>query len=283
MTSALLLCHFAARLACCLIFKAIGSSFDARLSAFYLSTATVGLLLVCAPFYSALFWSGYQEASLAVWLLVCLKAAALGYAFFEAQKLRAKSLSASILVDPIGLPFIAIANAIGGERLLPFQWVSVLGLTVFGVLCATHGNIKDLPKGGGRGVLNLLVLTVCLAHIDYEVLAQTNWYFYLLTSNLCMMGLSYVFSRQALVAQLERPAKGLLFPCIASLSFAVSELSKFSLMDTTISVSIMSAIGVVFMPIMLAIGALVWHERTWREQLAWGLAAAVLMIPLVLW
>jgi drug/metabolite transporter (DMT)-like permease len=67
---------------------------------------------------------------------------------------------------------------------------------------------------------------------------------------------------------------------LAGISYAATELVKFYQQVTINPVSVVVTVQAMTKPVILVLSALIWKERTVKEQLAWGLAAFVITLPL---
>lgn len=238
-------------------------------------------LIAISPFYGTLFFDGMHDMASEYWIaaLLLLKGCVLWLLFFNGQVLTEQSLSAAKFVLPTALGAIAITNSVLGEVLTLKEWIAALGLCILGVSFAFRGHVQELGAQGRFLFLKLVCLSIIAATLDYIILSHINWYFLLFVTNFLML----------FVALLRRPAltvwKDALFrkeSIFAGSVFTVGELLKFYLMVSVLPMTVVISAQVAVIPMILILSALIWGERSWKEQLVWGILSVGLLLLLFL-
>jgi len=123
-------------------------------------------------------------------------------------------------------------------------------------------------------------LAVVLAVVDQIVLPRANWYSYLWVFNSVLLAVSLGMNfRQAAVLK-----SAALHPAAiaAGVFYMATELTKFYQMVSINPVSVVVTAQAMTKPVILVLSALIWKERTVKEQLVWGVAAFLITLPLFL-
>lgn len=234
------------------------------------------------PFFGDLLWAGLEKMQAAPWLfgLAAIKGVVLYGLFVVSQDLMKVSLSSRHYVTPLSIGFMTIVNSFLGESLTGVQWFSCLGLFFLAVGFFLKGHLADLSRDGKIAYAKLVALAVLLAAVDQVVLPKANWYSYLWVFNtvLLVFALGLNFRQAGIVkAALTHP-----MAISAGAFYMATELCKFYQMVTINPVSVVVTVQAMTKPVILILSALIWHERTVKEQMAWGLAAFLVTLPLFL-
>lgn len=238
--------------------------------------------LACVwPLYHGLLAKGVGQAMMHPWLwgAFVLKGGVLWVLYVMQQKLTRASMSSGQYVMPVALGLITAGNAFFGEHLSHVQLASALGLCLLGVLFALRGHVVDTGRGGRRLFVFVVGVAAVSAVMDQVILSHSNWYILLLMSNLVLLALGLWFHRgwgNLRTAVFSWPGVA------AGGTFTVYELVKFYQMVSINPVSLVVMMKVASIPAILVISALVWRERSWREQAVWGVLSLLLLLPVVL-
>jgi hypothetical protein len=213
--------------------------------------------------------------------LAAVKGGLLYVLLVVSQELMKESLSSRHYVTPLAVGLIALVNHALGEKLTAAQWVSALGLCALSAGFFFKGHLAELSRPGRIAYAKLVLLTAAIAAIDHAALQTVNWYALLLVGNIVLVSLALALNgaRPAVLkaALLTKPAM------LAGICYAATELVKYYQQVTINPVTAVVTVQAATKPVILALSALIWKERTLTEQLAWGLAAfALVVLPMAL-
>jgi drug/metabolite transporter (DMT)-like permease len=264
-----------------LIFKVCAVKLDHRTAPIFISSFLLLGTVLTLPFYHTLLATGFvQLLDTPPALFFCLlKGIVIWYAIFLGQKLTQHSLSSSRFVLPPALALAAFVNMFLGEILSTGQWISVLGLSLLGIAFFFKGHLKELTIESKKIYLILIAITVILISTDFYTVSHSNWYVHLFLSN-AVLFIFCLIQRKPLA--IWRSALLSKEGALAGFSMVVYEFIKFSAMITYVPVTTITSVQAAATPIILALTALIWKERSWQEQLIWGvLTTLFLMIALI--
>lgn len=262
-------------------YKVASSRLDHNTAPIYTSLwVIIGLLLVF-PAFKQLFFDGLITIKVAPFLLLLLlaKGIFLWALFYNRLILTEKSLSAGIYFLPTALGFIAVINSFLGEQLKTLEWVVALGLCFLGGAFALRGHLQELGFQGRILFFKLVAISIVLATLDQLILTETNWYILLLITNIFMLGVCFV---RKLSIETWRSALLRKEAFLAGSVFSVGELFKFYLMVSILPMSVVISAQVATIPVVLILSALIWGERSWKEQFLWGILSTGLLLLLFL-
>jgi hypothetical protein len=125
-----------------------------------------------------------------------------------------------------------------------------------------------------------VALSVPLASFDHVLIGESNWYAPLLISNIVLLSLALALNRARgdvlKAAFLHKSA------VLAGSVYMLTELVKHYQMVSINPVTAVVTMQAATKPVILILSAVLWKERTVREQLAWGAMAFVVTLPLFL-
>lgn len=253
---------------------------DHRTAPIFISVWTLIGLAIVAPVYGHLWAEGWEKFMARPWLLLLAvgKGGLLYFLFVISQDLMKVSLSSRHYVTPLAVGLIAIVNSFLGESLTAAQWLSCLGLCVLAAGFFFKGHLSDLDRRARLSYAALVGLSVILSALDQVLTKNTNWFSLLLVSNIILLAVSV-----ALNGARKEVLKSALFSRAAALAgifYAATELVKFYQMIAYNPVSVIAVVQAMTKPVILVLSALIWKERTVREQLAWGVLAFLAALPL---
>lgn len=265
-----------------LTLKLCSNRLDHRTAPLFISGWTLLGLALVFPLYGHLAGEGLTVFTAHPWLfmLCLLKGFLLYYLFVISQRLTAVSLSSRHYVTPLAVGIVVILNSFLGEDLTAAQWFSSLGLCALAVVFFARGHLSDMGKDARQSYAMLVGLAAVLAVMDQVLMKNSNWYVVLLVPNLFLFALALVFSRKEkalLSAALLHPAAA-----AAGAVYMMTELLKFYQMVTINPVTVIMVVQALTKPVILVLSALIWRERTVREQLVWGVLAFIIGLPLFL-
>lgn len=264
-----------------LVFKVASHKIDHRTAPAFMCLWVLAGLGLTFPLYGDLWYAGWQGLIEQPWLalLMLAKGGLLWLLFSQKQHLNKMSLSARNYTSPVAIGLMVFTNAAFGEQLATAELVAAMGLCALGLLFAFKGHLQDLPAQGKTLFGAAVLLTVACGTLDHILLTHLNWYVLLVVTNIILLAVvllqrgGFGRLRESLTAPLAIAAGAL---------FATTELVKFyqtvSYSPVTVVVTVQSAT----IPVLLILSALIWKERTWREQGLWGLLALALILPVIL-
>lgn len=260
--------------------KICSVALDHKTAPLFISGWTLLGLLCVSPFYGHLLKEGLAEylARPHLFLLSALKGGLLYLLFVISQELMKVSLSSRHYVTPLAIGLIAVTNSFFGENLLPNQWLAILGLFALSAGFFLKGHLSDLDTAGKRAYAKLVGLSVLLSSLDHVLTRDTNWFTLLLVSNVALLAVSLAFNARNLAVM--RAAAFHRAAALAGVFYATTELVKFYQQVTVNPVSVVVTVQAMTKPVILVLSALIWKERTVREQLLWGVLAFIAVLPL---
>lgn len=280
--SFLLLLLFVLTIGHLLTLKLCSNRIDHRTAPLFISLWTLLGLLAVSPFYGHLLPAGVEKLRAAplMFTLVIAKGVILYVLFIISQKLMQHSLSSRHYVTPLTAGLIAVSNGfLLGEGLKPQQWFSSIGLCLLAAAFLWRGHFADMPRQAKMYYAQLVALGVLTGGLDYQLTVSANWYTLLVISNVVLLSVAIIRHGRdvALVKQaLVHPAA-----IAAGAFYAVTELVRFYQLATINPVSVIVTVQSLTKPVILALSALIWKERTVKEQLVWGILAFALVLPMV--
>lgn len=253
---------------------------DHRTAPLYISLWTMIGLVVVMPLYGHLWAEGVAKmmAVPAVPIFAIIKGLSLYYLFVVSQELMQESLSSRHYVTPMAVGLIAVGNSFFGENLSPVQWVSALGLCAAAVAFFFKGHLADLSRTGKIAYAKLVVLAVFVAVLDHTLTRASNWYSLLWVSNIVLLAISLILNARNMAV--VRTAVLNPQAIWAGVFYAATELVKFYQQVSINPLTVVLMVQTLTKPVILIMSALIWKERTVREQLVWGIIVFVLvMLP----
>ena len=107
-----------------------------------------------------------------------------------------------------------------------------------------------------------------------------NWFSVLLVSNIVLLTLGLLVNRSN--KAVLRHAFMNKTAALAGIFYMAAELVKFYQQVTINPVTVVITVQAATKPVILILSAIVWRERTVREQLIWGILAFLVTLPLFL-
>ena len=234
----------------------------------------IGLALA-SPLYAAAAWTLTTAHPLVI-ALAMAKGGLLYMTLLWGQRLMRESLSSSLYTSPMSIGAIAIINFMLGERLAGLQWFSAVSVCLLSCLFFLRGHLSEMSRQAKRDYAIIVVLLVAMGGMDQFGISHIGWYGYLAVSNVVLLAIGLARHgdiKNAVFNRLALPA-GILF--------AVCELFKFYQSVTINPVTAVILTQNLATPVLLGLSAVVWKERTVKEQLIWGALAFALSVPLFL-
>lgn len=258
--------------------KVCSGRIDHRTAPLFISAWALIGLAATWPLNGHLWHEGLPRLAAQPWLapLAAVKGLLMYSRYIRGQQLTQVSLSSSNYVRPMSVGLIAVVNFMLGEKLTPAQWGAALGLCLLSVGFFFRGHLSDFTRREKLYYADLVGFNVALAAIDLVVIRGSNWMCDLLIGNLALLAVALVSSRRSpevLRAAFLHPAA-----IVAGVLFAVTEQVKFFQQVTINPISLVLTVQALTPPVILVLSAVVWKERTVKEQLIWGLSAFILVV-----
>jgi len=279
----LLLLLFLLTIAHLVTLKICSVKLDHRTAPVFVSLWVLAGLAATAPAFMPLWAEGY--AFLLAHPVMAALAAGKGVMLYVllvvSQQLMQISLSSRHYVTPLAVGILSVCNSFLGEQLSAGQWASALGLCALAAAFFFKGHLADLDRKSRIHYALLVGISVMLGALDHALLSKgMNWCTLLAVSHIVLLLLAIaLLHRQAAV---WKTALFALPAVLAGLTYAATELVKFYQQVTINPVTAVVTVQASTKPVIMLLAALVWKERTAREQLVWGVLALLVMLPLFL-
>lgn len=277
-----LLLLFALTLAHLVTLKLCSNRLDHRTAPLFVSGWTLIGLALAAPKFGYLLPEGLASVTdkpLYIGLIV-IKGLLLYRLFVVSQQLMAVSLSSRHYVTPLAVGLLAIGNWFLGEDLSAATWASALSLCALAAAFFWRGHLSDIDRAGKRAYGELVLLSVAGGMLDHSITSALNWYTLLLLSNLVL--LPFALAMVGRNWQLIKSAATHPMALLAGSVYAATELVKFYQQVDINPVTTVVIVQSMTKPVILALSALIWQERTVREQMIWGAVAFAAILPMIL-
>ena len=190
------------------------------------------------------------------------------------------SLSSRNYVTPLVVGIVSISNSFLGEQLKPEEWFAALGLCVLSAAFFFKGHLADLDRRSRLDYFLLVALSAPLSSLDHYLIKHINWFSVLLVSNIVLLVLGLLANRSN--KQVLRDAFLHKTAALAGIFYMAAELVKFYQQVSINPVTTVITVQAATKPVILILSALIWKERTVKEQLIWGILALVITLPLFL-
>lgn len=263
-----------------LTLKACSVRLDHRTAPIFISAWTLLGVALVSPFFGHLWAEGWAKFMAAPHLLALsvLKGALLYYLFVISQELMQESLSSRHYVTPMAVGLVAIVNATLGESLKAGQWIAALGLCALSAAFFFKGHLSDLSRRGKMSYVKLVGMAVLLAAFDHALTKNSNWFSLLLVSNATLLAVSLALTRGN--AAVLREALLHRMAAWAGIFYMATELVKFYQQVSINPVTAVATVQAATKPVILILSALLWKERTVKEQTVWGALAFAVTLPM---
>lgn len=241
---------------------------------------TIGLI-VTIPLFTPEWHAALTLLQNNLWLIIpiILKGWLIFMAIHHGMLLGKQSLSAGNFIIPAALTISPLLLFLLGEELTLMQMILCSSLGVMGISFFLRGHLADLNRNAKRSFFLITTATLGMIVCDYIIIQHGNWLL-LLAGTTCT---------QLIFIQHQKPTRQILklalfskYALLAGVSVAIFEFIGFYQMGTINPVSITVAIKASALPFTQLAAALIWQERTWQEQLSWGIITALLLAGLAL-
>lgn len=262
--------------------KVCSVTLDHRTAPLFISVWTLAGLAATAPLFGHLWAEGLAKfmANPAILGLTILKGGLLCYLFVLSQELMKVSLSSRHYVTPMAVGVMTVSNSFFGERLMPHELFVGFALCALAVTFFLKGHLSELDRRGRLAYAKLVLISAGLSTLDQVITRESNWYALLTVSYIVVLVMAVVWNFRTpanfRAAMLTRNA------ALAGILYAATELVKFYQQVTINPVTVVVITQALTKPVILVLSALIWKERTVKEQLVWGGLAFLIALPLFL-
>jgi hypothetical protein len=262
--------------------KVCSVTLDHRTAPLFISVWTLAGLAAASPLFGHLWAEGLAKfmANPAILGLTILKGGLLCYLFVLSQELMKVSLSSRHYVTPMAVGIMTVSNSFFGERLMPHELFVGFALCALAVTFFLKGHLSELDRRGRLAYAKLVLISAGLSTLDQVITRESNWYALLTVSYIVVFVMAVVWNFRTpanfRAAMLTRNA------ALAGILYAATELVKFYQQVTINPVTVVVITQALTKPVILVLSALIWKERTVKEQLVWGGLAFLIALPLFL-
>ncbi len=262
--------------------KVCSVTLDHRTAPLFISVWTLAGLAAASPLFGHLWVEGWGKfmANPAILGLTILKGGLLCYLFVLSQELMKVSLSSRHYVTPMAVGIMTVSNSFFGERLMPHELFVGFALCALAVTFFLKGHLSELDRRGRLAYAKLVLISAGLSTLDQVITRESNWYALLTVSYIVVFVMAVVWNFRTpanfRAAMLTRNA------ALAGILYAATELVKFYQQVTINPVTVVVITQALTKPVILVLSALIWKERTVKEQLVWGGLAFLIALPLFL-
>ncbi|MDI1228134.1 MAG: hypothetical protein PSY14_10665 [bacterium] len=262
--------------------KVCSVTLDHRTAPLFISVWTLLGLAAASPLFGHLWLEGWVKfmAKPGILALTVIKGGLLCYLFVLSQELMKVSLSSRHYVTPMAVGIMTVSNSFFGERLMPHELFVGFALCALAVTFFLKGHLSELDRRGRLAYAKLVLLSAGLSTLDQVITKESNWYALLIVSYLVVFVMAVVWNHRTpanfRAALLTRNA------ALAGILYAGTELVKFYQQVTINPVTVVVITQALTKPVILVLSAVIWKERTVKEQLVWGGLAFLIALPLFL-
>lgn len=265
-----------------LTLKICSVKLDHRTAPIFISLWTLLGAAAVWPLYGALWAEGWAKMTASGYLpaLAIAKGGLLYLLLVISQELMKESLSSRHYVTPLSIGLLTIFNALLGETLTPAQLTAAVGLCGLAAAFFFRGHLSDLSPQGKKTYLKLVVISALISSLDHVLIKGSNWYVPLLVSNVTLLALALLLNRAHV--KVLRDAAFDKSAMLAGVFYMATELVKNYQQVSINPVTAVITVQAATKPVILILSALLWKERTVKEQLAWGALGFIVTLPLFL-
>ncbi|HYD18798.1 MAG TPA: hypothetical protein VEF76_10005 [Patescibacteria group bacterium] len=255
---------------------------DHRTAPLFISVWTLLGLAAVYPLYGGLLAEGVESYAAKPWLLALTigKGGLLCYLFVLSQELMKVSLSSRHYVTPMAIGLVTISNGLLGERLMPHEMFAAFGLCALACAFFFKGHLSELDRRGRLSYAKLVLISAALSTLDHVLTKDTNWYTLLAVSYAVVFVAAVIWNARS-PANFRAALLGWQ-AALAGIAYAATELVKFYQQVAINPVTVVVIVQALTKPVILVLSAVIWKERTVKEQLVWGAAAFLIALPLFL-
>lgn len=263
-----------------LTLKVCSLKLDHRTAPIFIGLWTLLGAAATGPVFGHLWGEGLEKMQAApqLFALAVIKGGLLYFLFVTSQELMKESLSSRHYVTPLSIGLVTIMNGAMGETLSLKQLLPAVGLCLLAAGFFFRGHLADLSRKGRLDYLKLVVISAVLSSFDHVLIKGSNWYVALVITNITLLTLSLVLHRANMAVLKEAVFHK--SAALAGLFYMATELVKNYQQVTINPVTVVITVQAATKPLILILAALLWKERTVKEQMAWGIMAFVVTLPL---
>ena len=263
------------------LYKPAAKYFPAELSAaFTASWLMVGLLLTFPMLGHLYYDNAWQITASPYFLISLLKGVLLWYMITFQQKINKTSTSSSVFFGFISLALASLINNLFfKEGLALYQLLCICGLGLLGIMFVLRGDAKLLSRKGQLDFGLIIILGATFSVMDHVAIPKVGWYAHLLFSSVTMFVacLLYGISKQDYYKIFKNKSV-----VAAGVVYTIAEFLVIYASINVLPVSFVSVFMRMAAPVTMIISAVIYGEQSWKNQLAFGALAMLLILPLIL-
>lgn len=262
------------------LYKPVAKYFPAELSAAFTSCWLIVGLILSFPIFGHLYYDQAIKISTSPYLLLSvLKGVLLWLMIKLQQKINKTSTSSSVFFGFISMALGSLINNIFfKEGLALFQLACICGLGLLGILFVFKGDAKILSQKGKINFGIIIIIGALFSVVDHVAIPQIGWYPHLLFSSVAMFAV-------CLINKISKEDYYNIFMnkkvAIAGIVYTVSEFLIIYSSINILPVSFVALFMRMAAPIVMIISAIKYGEQSLKNQLAFGIFAMILALPLI--
>jgi len=213
-------------------------------------------------------------------LLAIYKGVSLFYLISLQQSINKTSTSSSVFLSFIALAIGAVANNLFfNENLGLIKVVCIMGFGILGYLFLQKGDAKRLSSKKKRFFAITTLIMASYTVCDHLAIPQIGWYSYLSVSSIVMFFVCLIngISKNNLKTIFTNK-----FIIFAGVFYSISEFFVIYVSINILPVSVVAVFLRLSVPVVMVISAIKYKEQSLKSQLAFGIVAIILALPIIL-
>ena len=272
---------FASMIARPFLYKPCAKYFPAELSAAFTSTWLIVGLVVTFPVFGNLLIDKFYITMTSPYLfLSVIKGILLWFMIKLQQVINKDSTSSSVFFGFMAMALGSMVNNVFfSEGLLWSQLLCIYALGVLGLVFVLRGDAKRLSLKGKIDFVVIIFLGAAFSVFDHVAIPKIGWYPHLLFSSVAMFVACLIYGIS------KNDYRNIFGNKDVALAGVVYTASEFLIIYASINLLPVSFVAVfmrIAAPVVMIVSALKYKEQTWKNQLAFGLMAFALVLPLIL-
>jgi hypothetical protein len=238
-------------------------------------------IIILMPFYGDMFIESIPTLLDNPYLILLgfTKGASIWCLCYIGQQLRKQSNSSCAYSKQISIAGVAIINGLQGEVLHLPQWGAVIALACLGIIFGYKGHISELSTKYKLIFVTMVVLCIVPATVDYAVISQTNWYTLMVLMVTAQASITlFKVKKTSDITDLFTVKRSVML----GVMMLVTEIAIMMILVTHVPVTMAVLTMSLSVPTMMVVSSLLWKEGHWKQQLAFGCAGYLAMLPMIL-
>ena len=264
-----------------LLYKPIAEYFPAKQSVTFTAFWLVLGLIISYPALGHLLEFNNQNVLFSPYILISVyKGVSLFYFVTLQQIINKKSMSSSVFLSFIAMALGSLVNNLFfQENIGLIKLLCICGFGVLGLLFLQRGDAKRLSH---KDVVFFFIATIIMASYsvaDHVAIPKIGWYAHLLISSVAMFLVCFTYPVARKAFKLVIKDKRVVY---AGIFYTVSEFLVIYASINILPVSIVAVFLRLSVPIVMVISAIKYKEQNIKNQLAFGITAILLALPIIL-